>query len=449
MDTFQAGFARVNITPKLGTPLSGYYQTRYASSVLDELEANAMAVSCGGRRAVVFSVDHLGLILPVQTEYRKHIAEVTGLPEEAIYIHCIHVHNGPVISLDGTDPMVEEYRLSLKEKLAQCAADALADLKPAKLSYGVSHAPHISFIRRYLMKDGSVQTNPGIENPDIDHVLGTVDDRVSVLRVDRENADTIILAHFACHPDTVGGDVISADWPAQARRRVEKALDGVRCFVLNGAQGDVNHVNTAPVGGDGNGLTIGFDGVPRGYAHTAHMGNVVAAAVLQVYEKAEAVEVPSIRYRIIPFEVPSNMPSAEELPLARHIDELHNAGRDDELPYKDMMLTTKVAEAARILRLEHGPATFTMPLTVLAIGPIALLGIPGEPFTGVGVALKQAPGWRLVMPTCNTTAKEGYFPMRSAYEEGGYEAKASPFAPGVAEIVIKEGLSLLETVREA
>ena len=80
-------------------------------------------------------------------------------------------------------------------------------------------------------------------------------------------------------------------------------------------------------------------------------------------------DVASIRYQLVPFEVPSNIPAAEEVPPARHISELHDGGRDDELPYKDMLLTTRVAEAARILRPEHGPASFTMPLTALAIGP--------------------------------------------------------------------------------
>ena len=34
MNTLQAGFSRVNITPALGTPLSGYYVSRYAQGVL-------------------------------------------------------------------------------------------------------------------------------------------------------------------------------------------------------------------------------------------------------------------------------------------------------------------------------------------------------------------------------------------------------------------------------
>ena len=100
-----------------------------------------------------------------------------------------------------------------------------------------------------------------------------------------------------------------------------------------------------------------------------------------------------------------------------------------------------------MVRLEHGPEAFSMPLSALAIGPVAFIGIPGEPFTGIGQALKQAPGWDLVLPTCNTNGKEGYFPTEDAYTEGGYESRSSNFKAGVAEFLITEGTSLLESLK--
>ncbi len=63
---------------------------------------------------------------------------------------------------------------------------------------------------------------------------------------------------------------------------------------------------------------------------------------------------------------------------------------------------------------------------------VLMLCIPGEPFTGVGRALKDTEGWELVIPTCNTNGKQGYFPMKEAYDEGGYEAGSSNFRAGVA-----------------
>ena len=42
---------------------------------------------------------------------------------------------------------------------------------------------------------------------------------------------------------------------------------------------------------------------------------------------------------------------------------------------------------------------------------------------------------------------EGYFPMKEAYDEGGYEARSSNFEAGVAERIIDNSLALLETLR--
>jgi len=75
------------------------------------------------------------------------------------------------------------------------------------------------------------------------------------------------------------------------------------------------------------------------------------------------------------------------------------------------------------------------------------VGIPGEPFNGVGVGLKKAPGWDLILPTCLTNGSEGYFPMQDAYDEGGYEARSSRFKAGTAERLIEEGTALLDTLR--
>ena len=65
----------------------------------------------------------------------------------------------------------------------------------------------------------------------------------------------------------------------------------------------------------------------------------------------------------------------------------------------------------------------------------------------MGRALKEAEGFELVLPSCNTNAKEGYFPMLECYEEGGYEAGSSNFKAGVAELIIAAGLDLLESLR--
>ena len=142
------------------------------------------------------------------------------------------------------------------------------------------------------------------------------------------------------------------------------------------------------------------------------------------------------------------MPEPEEMEEARYIHEMHLAGRDEELPYKGMMLTTQVAAAQRKLNLEHGPEFFEMKLSGLSVGEVALVGIPGEPFNGIGVGLKESSEFALVMPACLTNGDHGYFPMKDSFDEGGYEAGSSIFKAGVAELIVEEGLKLLEDLND-
>ena len=457
MNKLLAGFGRLDVTPPLGIPIVGYYKPRFAEGVLDELEVNALALAVEDKKVVLLSVDNCGFSETVANSYRDHICEVTGLPADCVFLHATHTHTGPstcptydkdlVLLADYENhPLLPEYFYYLRRKLADAALLALKDLKPAKMGWAVGNAPKVAFVRRFRMKDGKVRTNPGVGNPDILHPIGDVDERVNVLRFDREG-DTIVLANFGNHPDVVGDSLISGDWPTLFRHRLEKSLDNVKSIFFNGAQGDVNHVNVNAKGGDLNDTFHDFDDVDRGYGHARHMGNVVAAAVLQVFDKVNYTDVDSLKTLEKTIDIPSSMPTPEEAKQAHILNDLHMAGKDDEIPFEGMELTTVVAEAARMVRLEHGPKSFPMNFIGVAVGNVALFGIPGEPFTGVGRGLKEAEGWDLVLPCCLTNGCRGYFPMMDAYEEGGYEARSSSFKAGAAELIVEEGCKLLDELR--
>ena len=100
-----------------------------------------------------------------------------------------------------------------------------------------------------------------------------------------------------------------------------------------------------------------------------------------------------------------------------------------------------------MLALEHGPEFIEMDVSALAIGPVVLFGVPGEPFTGIGRAMKDTDDWELVMPGCMVNGKFGYFPMKNAFEGDGYEVRSSKFKGGVAELIIQEGKALLEELK--
>lgn len=452
MNTLKAGFGRVNVTPMMGIGLAGYFVPRKAEKVLDELEINAVALEAGGEKVVFLSIDSCVSKTATFDALRQHVSEATGLPLAAIFVSLTHTHTAPYLDMsmeaDKDDSLIQEYFRLVCYKMADAARFALADLKPAKMGWAVGHAPNVAFVRRFRMKDGKIRTNPGVGNPDILAPIGQVDERVNVLRFDQEDGNSLVLVNFGNHPDTVGGCVISADWPGFLRRRVEKALDNTRCMFINGAEGDVNHVNVNAKGGDFNDLAPDFDDVARGYGHARHMGNVMAAAVLQVFDKVNYQDVDSIRFLHNVVDAPSNMPKPEDMELAHRYNDLHLAGKDSEIPFKGMELTTVVAEAGRMVRLEHGPETFPLNLYGIAVGNVAFVSIPGEGFTGIGRGLKEAEGWDLVLPCGLTNDGIGYFPMQEAYDEGGYEARSSNFKAGIAELIIDEGKKVLSKLRK-
>jgi hypothetical protein len=446
MSIFKVGFSRVNINPVMGTPICGYYKERFAEGILDDLEVNVLALEYDEKRAAMLCFDLLGVTTEAVAILKDRISEKTGLAKDAIFISGTHTHTGPTNRPD--EELGEKYWENLYYKATDAVAFALDDLKDAKVGYGIGEAPNVAFVRRFRMKDGSVRTNPGVNNPEILHPIGDVDERVSVVRFDREGAETIVLVNFANHPDVVGGSKISADWPGLTRKVVEKTIDNTKCIFFNGAQGDVNHVNVAPTGGFLNGMFMDFDDVSRGYPHALYIARVVTGGVLQCYDKVKYVDIDSLKYKVREISLASNMPTPEELPEAEYINKMHVDGRDDELPYEGMMLTTMVADAARKIRLKDGPDAFSMNLAGISFGPIAFVGIPGEPFTGIGRGIKDTEGFEIVIPCALTNGYQGYFPMKDAYDEGGYEARSSNFKTGVAENIIKEGKLLLKDLGE-
>ena len=443
MSQFKVGFSRVNITPELGIPVIGYYIPRYAKGILDELVASVLALELGDTRVLLISVDNEGIRGAQSYGYRKSVAEATGVPVENVFLHATHTHTGPDLDVPGVDS-VARYAEFLDRRLRDAAVLALADLKNAQMGTIYGWAPErVAYIRRYRMKDGSTMTCPPVGDPNIDHPIGQLDQRVHVLRFDREGGDTVVLMNYGLHADTINGELISPDWPGWMRRTFETAVPGTKCMFFAGCEGDVGSTHVFPEGGDMNDTEISFDNEMKSPGMARFVGRALAGTLLQVYDKVEYIPVEKLAVLNKVVRVPANTPKPEQLPLAHQYKELHDAGRDDLIPYTAMELTTVVAEAERMCRLEHGPEYFDLELSGLRIGDVALVSLPGEPFTDVGVQIKATEGWKDILPIAMTNGQQGYFPMRDAFDEGGYEARSSNYVSGVAESLIAGAKELL------
>ena len=435
LQMLKAGFARLDVTPPLDVFMQGYYSERRAAGILDPLYVNAVAFGDGENTAVALSLDVIGINRKECDVCREVIAQRAALPLGAVFVACTHTHTGPAV-YDGLYPKDPFYNDVLFRRMADAATLAVADMKPALVGIARQELKDIAFIRRFRMKDGTTRTNPGRRNPQVAEPIGAPDETVQLVKITRKGAPEILLINFQVHPDVVSGNFFSADFPGFVRTTMESALDNVHCVYFNGAQGDTNHLNVNAPTWDANG----------GYEHARHMGRSIAAAALQVYGKTEAVAGDRVVYRQRTVEVPSSRVGAEQVREAEKIIELHEAGRAAEIPETGMGVVTLVAEAYTRKRLEHGPDQIALCLNTLAFGGVAITGAPGEPFTEIGRQVKANSPYAMTLYCCCANGCEAYFPTQDAYEEGGYEARSSKFAPGVGEALIERGTVLLRAM---
>jgi hypothetical protein len=173
----------------------------------------------------------------------------------------------------------------------------------------------------------------------------------------------------------------------------------------------------------------------------------VAGAVLQVFHKVRYVDTDSLRFIQEDIRIPTNRGTAEQLPEAHRIMDIYTKYGAKALPLSGSARAANIAEARRMVQLENGPDFYDVRLSAVAIGNIAMIGLPCEPFTALGVALKQAPGWDLVLPCCLTNGHWGYVGMTQNYIEASYETRGSRLKAGCGELMIENGLRILEKIR--
>jgi hypothetical protein len=252
----------------------------------------------------------------------------------------------------------------------------------------------------------------------------------------RKGAKEIALVNFQCHPDLLGGTKISADWPGLTNDYLENAFGGKICSILvNGAQGDTNHIRQRWKAGDV---------LPLRYDMVHHMARTVAAGAMKTWGFCREVPAGKIRSAIRNMKVKVNKAPKSDEPLARKWYKLYTDGKKAEIPGVGMERTVNVAWAGRVLQTRKWPDEKEIPVTVITVGrSLAFGGFPGEPFNDIGKVVKKDSPFKLTIPVCLVNGSRGYFPFSDSYVGGGYESASSPFAPEVADKLIGGQLGLL------
>jgi len=440
------GFGKKEITPPLGTPLVGYYHSRVAKGILDPLFVRAAIFESGGQMALMMTLDICLLSKSLGTDIREMVSEKIGLPMDAIHINASHTHTGPLTGKDfASDTYVDPSYLDFLKRCAlEASLEALKDLAPSRMFFAKGEAKGISFVRRYRMKDGSVKTNPKPLDPEIDHSLGEPNEEVRLLKAEREGAGDVYFVNFGTHPDTVGGEYVSADWPGYVCSVLESAIPESSCMFLLGPQGDTNHFNAfAPKRG-----VIGpkrDKSDPKGSIdHARYMGRVIAGEVLKICDRAEEIAVREICFGTIELDLPTNRDVAHFEEAKRVYDEYlaaHEKGED----YVSRGMS--VPEARRIVRMQNEPDFYQFSIYAVRLGDFVFAGLPGEPFTEIARRIYEKAPFENMILSCQTNASCGYVGTSRAYDEGGYETLTSSYKKGVDDVMVEGMLSLLNKLK--
>jgi hypothetical protein len=435
-----AGVAVVDITPPVGYRMSGYFYERLSTGTADPLHAKAIVLGQGDTRAALVFCDLIGVPVEVTSRARREAQDKTGIPADHILIAATHSHTGPLyfdalrkhfhdraVAAHGRDPQeTVDYPAELTARIVKAVVEAHGAARPVRLEAGVAEQKGLAFNRRFHMKDGSVRFNPGPLNPDIVRPAGPTDPRVGIVLV-RDGAGgqpRAALVNFAMHLDTTGGALYSADYPYYLEHGLRADLG--RDFVLlfgTGTCGDINHVDVAR----------------KERPKAEDLGRALAGTVLAGLAGLRPIAEPALAVRREVVEVPLQRPSAEQLARARR--DIAKVGTP-ELGFLEQV------EAYKILSLDlRGGDTIRLEVQAFRLDrETAIVGLPGEVFVELGLAIKQASPFAttLVMELCQDSPE--YIPTKKAFAEGSYETVNSRIAPGGGERLVEAAVRLLKAL---
>ena len=426
----KAGFARVDVTPPLGTPIAGYFSVRLSDGVRDPIELNAIALGNETDAIILIACDFTGMTMARITPVREKISAATGVAADRVLITSLHQHTSIYVGDAIGD--AEDYALItdavylnyLERKFLDVAKMALDDMSEARLfSNEMQALQQLAFTRRYFMQDGKLRTNPNTDKYGFPvRRAEEPDNTVRLLRFVREGKKEIVLVNFSTHPDVIGGKKFSADWPGFTRRFVEKDHPEVSCICCVGCQGDSNHVDF---------FKPKQERFPKGvgYAHSEYMGRVISdtvAALMQ--QKGTEHTADAIFGEVSLIYNKTNTEGEEYYGEAVQYMKDYDAGEP-----KPTAHINDVAMAMRTVRLHTAPIRRPVPVTLLALGDVCFVGFGGEPFTNYGTAARALAPEKTVLCSCCGNGYEGYLLTAQAFREGGYEAATSLFTPDLQE----------------
>jgi neutral ceramidase len=445
----RAGAAQVVITPPPGVNMAGYYNYRACDGVLDDIHSRAVVMDDGATRAALVTLDLISTPRELVDAVRAEVDKSRAVPGAHVMISATHAHTGPVPGRflrtpDGpeegkpaADSVHATYLAALPGMIASSVTEAAAKLAPVSVSAVSGECPDLAFCRRFYMRDGKVGWNPGKLNPNAMTPTGPTDPQVQAVffeaphKPGEHTGAFAVYANFSMHPDTVGGTKISADYPG-VLARLMAGYHGNQCVTLygNGTCGNLNHIDLA------------WDRQQKGPEEASRIGTLLAAAVFRAEKRPRSLTGSlKVKSVMVPLEVPAVAP--EQLEMAREVVRKKAGG-----PAPAFM---QLVHANRLIDLAaRDGKPIEAEVQVITLGrDAAWIGLPGEVFVELGLALKKQSPFPHTIITTLANGSWGYIPDRRSYAEAAYEAESARVEPGSGEKLVNAAAAIMTELHAA
>jgi hypothetical protein len=414
-EPLRVAYEEADITPPVGDSMPGYFSDRKATGTLDPLRAKVVYLSQAKESVALVACDLIGMAAEVVARVRKAVAARSKTRPRHIWVHCTHSHTGGLLPRSFTSDaekiypnfypgtVDERWVEEMIERTAAAVARAASRAAPeAHVSLHQGREASIAFCRRYVMKDGSVRTNPGRNNPQVVRPAGTIDPRVHALRFADQR---ILIVFYGLHPDTVSGNHYSADYPYALTQVLRHSLgDGWRVLFLNTCCGNVNHIN------------INDAKQRSGPAESRRIGETQALAVLAALKKGDDIKDPRLALASREVACRLRRPRPEDVKQAEQLLRDYQKTGANPFGFNELYAPAAII-LDRTQDREHRAE-----IAALRLGTFGLAAMPGEIFVELGEEVEKASPLRPTRTIGLTNGAMGYIPTRRAYAEGGYEA---------------------------
>jgi hypothetical protein len=367
------------------------------------------------------SCDLIGMRRDLTARIRRLVSEATGLPPEALLVHCTHTHSGPCTGpYIGWGEPDQPYLEILPTRVAEACIQALRGLQPATLAHAEVPCEGIGQNREYdkdaLPLDQVLDEQWRPAKPEL------TDTTCHVLRVESEGRVIGFASYFGCHPVVCceATRYIHGDCCGVATNLLEREHPGAVGLFLQGAQGDVNSCVVHKPEPES---LLALDLIAGRYTRAVRQG-LAEARPLAVDRIGTA------RREVVFRRKPWDAAKVRSL-LAEQEAKLQAPGATDS--NRELRMATVYAVALRgiLAAMEAGrPVEPSTEVQGLRIGPLLLLGSPFETFQAIKRDVQAQAGVprTLVLSFCNDSV--GYAVDRTTAARGGYAADMVPLICG-------------------